>query len=786
MAERTSLSAILKRYRVAAGLSQEALAARAGLSVRAISDLERGLHRTARSSTLDLLASALALSPQQRAILLVAARPALDEPLPYAFADTRYPRRPPTPPTALIGREQERSRIQELLAERGRRLVTLSGPSGVGKTRLALQVADDLSTAFSDGVVFVDLAPMRDATLFYGALSQALALRERALASPADLVTAALHNKRMLLVLDNFEHVLDAAPLVADLLERCPTVSILVTSRAPLRLRAEQRMPLAPLALDAAVALFSQRARAIWPDGAYPAAVVEAICERVDRLPLAIELAAVQTRVLPAPDLLEHLTHRLALLRGGARDLPARQQTMEDAIAWSYELLSDEQQRCFRALGVFVGGWTLDAAHAVCWADAAVDAPDALLTLAALVDASLVQTEETASGAARFYLLELLREYALAQLANAGEESACRRRHAEYFAEVAETIAHFGPGHRPHHADPAPEAPNARVALEWAQRAGEATLGLRLAGFARLWHVRGQMREAVAWQERMLALDEQVRAQAGSDTPLRLRAERLYGLARTLLGCGDVDRAESLATDALRLAQRIGDEATISNAFATLGMVAQARGQYDAAASAFVASYEHTEPTDQTGLRYRVAALLAEAERRLGNEASAMTLLEGALAGAESIGNTWDSARITTMLGQLACQQRRYTQATRYYLRALTLFRPFGSPSFSAWCLEGFAAVLVGDARYMQATRLCAAATSLRARAQTPAPATEREAIETMMAIAQTSLGEPAFSEAWRVGCALSGDAAIAQALAEAARRINSAALVDGLSIPGV
>src|SRR5205807_2897485 len=273
----------------------------------------------------------------------------------------------PFPPNTLIGREQERSYAVDLLRRSDTRLLTLTGPSGAGKTRLALQLAQDLAPDFVDGVVYVPLAPTRDAALVPGVFAQILGIREVTSSSLAEQVHAYLREKHMLLVLDNFEQVLDAAEFVADLLATCPRLSILVTSRTRMQVRAEQELQLAPLPLDDAVALFCERVQAVRPGKACATSEVEAICEQVDRLPLAIELAAMHFKVLSLPELRKRLTHRLALLRGGARDLPVRQQSMEDAIAWSYELLTEQQQRCFRALGVFVGGWTLEAAEAICW-----------------------------------------------------------------------------------------------------------------------------------------------------------------------------------------------------------------------------------------------------------------------------------------------------------------------------------------------------------------------------------------------------------------------------------
>jgi predicted ATPase/DNA-binding XRE family transcriptional regulator len=771
MAEQSRFGAILKRYRVTVGLSQEALAARAGLSARAISDLERGLHRTPHPGTIELLATALALAPDQRAVLLAEAHPPE-----LLYTAEPPPRLLPAAPTVLIGRDQERRHARTLVLEQGCRLLTLVGPGGAGKTRLALDIAESLATEFADGVIFVDLAPVRDAQRLYAALAQALGLRERK--TPAEsAVLPELREQRVLLLLDNFEHMLAMSPAIAGLLAHCPKVAILVTSRTRLGLRGEHLLPVAPLALDAAVALFCERARAVRPDRDTPRELVAAICQRVDCLPLAIELAAVQTRLLPLSQLLDYLTHRVALLRGGASDLPARQQTMEDTIAWSYELLGDAQQRCFRALGVFVGGWTLEAAHAICWGADSSDSTttaDTLLTLAAIVDASLIQADEMADGSVRFRLLELIRDYALARLEESREAYNCHLRHARYFAQMGDAISRVGPASLPHGADPVSELPNARAALERADQVGEAALGLRLAGFARLWHLVGQSSEALLWQERTLALDERTPIQQGDTTRLVLRAERLYSFGRTLLGIGEYDRAEAQARAALELALRLGDDGVTSNTYMTIGMIAHARGEYDAAASALTAAYERTPTIDQTGQRHRVESLLADTERQRGNLTTAAALLEHAVADAEALGNSWDTVRLTTMQGLVACQQAHYSEATRYFVKALTLFRPFGSPRFSAWCLEGFAAVLSAQGAQMSVVRLCGAAATLRMQAQAPAPTAEQEAIDLMLATARERLGEQAFADAWRAGAALTMAAAIDEALAEGVRRLDS------------
>jgi predicted ATPase/DNA-binding XRE family transcriptional regulator len=434
MTEDTRFGTVLKRYRQAAGFSQETLAARAGLSARAISDLERGIYRAPRYDTLELLMTALSLSEQQQALLRTTA---YQEPAPARnLASCASPLFGLPLASPLVGRTEERSSALGLLHRADVRLLTMTGTGGVGKTRLAQQIAHDLADDFPDGVAYVSLASIHDVTLVPEVVGQSLHLSEQVDTPMVEQVRAFLQPRQFLLVLDNFEHLLEAAPGIADWLIYCPRLRVLVTSRVPLRLSMEHVFPLASLTLDDAIILFRERALAVRPGRAYEGTTVATICGQVDCLPLAIELAAMQVRLLSLTELSERLSNRLALLRGGARDLPARQHTMRDAIAWSYELLTRAQQRCFRQLAVFVGGWTLAAAEAVCWAEGEATPDEAISQLSALVDASLVQVEMPDENTSRFGMLALIRAYALDQLCAAGEEEPCRQRHAVYYARL--------------------------------------------------------------------------------------------------------------------------------------------------------------------------------------------------------------------------------------------------------------------------------------------------------------------------------------------------------------
>jgi predicted ATPase/transcriptional regulator with XRE-family HTH domain len=456
LGEEPAFGALLKRYRLAAGLTHEALAERAAVSVRAISDLERGVSRAPRSETVALLVQALPLAPGQRAALAEAGRRAAPQQASGALHNL------PTQLTSFVGRERVLRVAADLLCRQDVRLLTVTGTGGTGKTRFAIELAMGALGVFPAGVCFVALAPVSGADSAVPAIARALgaadADRRTGLASLVELID----DRGSLLVLDNFEHLLAAAPIVVELLRACPGVKILATSRAPLRVSGEHVFPILPLPLPAladlpsldhlgrnpAVALFVDRATSARPDFALEpdnAAAVAAICNRLDGLPLALELAAARVRGFPPQGLLARLVDAagapsLRLLTRGARDLPRRQQSLRDTIAWSYELLPPVEQRLFRSLAVFVGGCTVEAVEAVCCQPATGEQPpiDVVDGLASLVDNSLLQQREGPYGEPRLVMLETIRAFAWEQLAAHEEAPALRHRHARYFLSLLE------------------------------------------------------------------------------------------------------------------------------------------------------------------------------------------------------------------------------------------------------------------------------------------------------------------------------------------------------------
>jgi predicted ATPase/transcriptional regulator with XRE-family HTH domain len=795
-----AFAALLRRLRLRAGLSQEALAEQAGLSPAAIGALEQGLRRRPRPHTVGALAAALRLAPTERDALLAAAEREAPPVAPPVTPPATSPSLPQAP-TALIGRDEEvRTAVDMLRHETPPvRLLTLVGPGGVGKTRLALAVAREMQATFADGVVFVDLAALHDHDLVLPTVAWTLGLHEHGGQTARELLVRHLRERHVLLVLDNFEHLLGAAPQLARLLERCPRPALLVTSRAALRLRAERRLPVAPLATPGdqaqplaaiaaapAVRLFVDRARAVAPEFRLDpsnAPAVAGVCRRLDGLPLALELAAARVCLLSPEALLRRLERRLPLLAGGAADLPARQRTLRRALAWSHDLLGPAEQVLFRRLAVFAGGWTLEAAEAVC---AGADlAPDEVLGwLGALADASLVHRLAGADHAPRFGMLETVREYAEERLEESGEADAIRARHHDWCLALAERVPPEALDPR-HVADLQHEQDNLRAALRWAIASGQAQAGLRLAvALFPLWYVRGSYAEGRAWLADVLAL--------GADRPSARRARALSWDGHLAYAQGDFATAEARLGESLAIARAIDDRLEGCLAIYILGHVARDRGDLARARARYEQALRIAVALGNRLLEGFAHEGLASVAERQGDVAGAAAEAAQALRLHREFGHTWDAAhtldrRVAAGQGDpvavrqllerslvlqralehrqglgeslLALARRAYAEgdvarASRSYAEGLRLAQELGDRVLLLRNLEGVAAVLalIGPEA---AARAAGAAAALREQLGADFFPDERERLERGLAPARERLGADRFGVTWHQGRAL-------------------------------
>jgi len=778
------LAAFVRRLRLRAGLTQEALAERAGLTVDTVGALERGRRRRLYPHTAHALADALGLTEAERADLAELAHGPIrtqPAPSPAPTAPSASPDAPlhnlPAPLTSFVGRERELAAVALMLAG-GTRLLTLTGPGGAGKTRLALAAAERLRDRYPDRVCFVDLSPVADPNLVAGAIAQALGVREHGSRPPAEALADYLGGRRALLLLDNFEQLVEGAPLLTLLLRACPELTVLVTSRAALRISGEREYTVPPLPLPKpaqvsdlaalsgvpAVALFVQRAQAVNPAFSLTeenAAAVAAICARLDGLPLALELAAARSRILSPQALLARLDRRLPLLTGGARDLPARQRTLRDTITWSYDLLNPMEQALLRRLAVFVGGCTLAAAEAVCDADGR-HGLDVLNGLGSLGEHSLLRREAGAAGEPRFTMLETVREYGLEQLAADDEQPNIQRAHAEYMLQLARSARRgmTGPAQAEWVRRLELEHHNLRAAFAWALAADEAELALRLcAALTTFWYIKGYCQEGRDWSARALA--------AAPDAAPARRAAVLFGAANLADIQHDHVEARAHIEASVALWRTVGDRRGLASSLSVLGMLARHDRDWATARRACEEALAiYAESPEPWGQRLALGVLGWVAEDQ-GDHATARRLLEASLAVARTGKSPIDIALQLNNLGIVAIRQGDDCEAEARHGEALRLTRDVDAREPMACALEGLAAVAAARRDHRRAAWLLGASAELRAEISSPRIAQFEEEYNRLLPLVQEALGDDAFAAAEAEGRALGIDAAVELALAD-------------------
>ena len=773
----SAFGALLRSYREAAPQSQEALAERSGLSVRGISDLERGVSRSPRLESVRLLADGLGLGLEDRAALIAAARPPAHPGLPAARGNCQVSSLP-RPLTSLVGRTREIATLTALLRQPEVRLLTLTGPGGVGKSRVAVAVATALGDHFPDGVHYVELAPLGDPTLVASAVAHQLGIREVPGRTLADAVNSHLRHKQVLLVLDNFEHVLSAGTLVVALLSACPRVTILATSRAALHLRGEREWPLAPLTLPSgaamqttdeaagtdAVRLFVERATAVLPDFTLTdanAAEVVGICHRVDGLPLALELAAARLKVLAPDALLSQLEkHRLPILTGGAQDLPARQQTMRQTVAWSYDLLDPREQALFRRLSVFAEGWTLEAAEAVANRHGDFNVLDGLT---ALVNGSLVRQRRGATTGPRFAMLETVREYGHEQVVAHGEPETTRAAHAAWLRDLVRQAA---PGllvedHAAWLVRLDEELANLRAGLAQALEHGDVDTTLEIAATPWLyWFESGRTNEGRAWLDRALASPDV------ASVPVRAMARFAAGsLAATQ---GDYGPANALLEAALADWTEAGEQQGVARTRHCLATAALECNEDQRAAHLLdQVLADYGTPRTRADASWVALAVThrACACSGLGDHQRAVALGEQAVAMQRDAGSEIGAALGITFLADFALDRGEYARARAGYLEGLAEMWDLGDRWHLLYALTGLAIVIAELGPPERATRLLGAQAAAREAYGTRISPRRRVAYDAAVATLRDQLGEPGFAASWTAGMSLGLDEAVTEAL---------------------
>lgn len=696
--------------------------------------------------------------------------------------------------TKLIGREKEIAEVAKLLERDDVRLLTMTGVGGTGKTTLAQAVAGAMLTSFADGIFLIELAAITDAELVAPSIARSLGVKEMGGKPILEILGDYLREREMLLVVDNFEHVALAAPLLTELLRASPRLKILVTSRTLLHLSMEREYAVPPLAVPsdkhsidelieyAAVALFIERARAAKPNFTLTdenANSVMEICARLDGLPLAIELAAARVKILSPPQILAKLENRLQLLTGGARDLPARQQTMRGAVEWSYDLLTEDEKRLFRRLAVFAGGFTLEAAEAV-YADCGLQnadcemeedksavrhphsAIDVLDLITSLVDKNLLVSKERADGDVRFRMLEVVGEYALDALEGSNEAEAMRRSHAAYFLALGEEAEpHLQASQSAEWFNRLEEEhDNLRAALWWSlERDAEAAA--RLAAAIRiLWIYHSHLTEGRVWLKAALE-------RSSLDAPSAVRFKLLYALGQLAQNQGDYKAARKAFEEALAAGRAAGDKRHIAVSSRALGGVAKGQGDFTAARKFIEEALAISRELNDNFVMGTVLNSLGDLALIEGETAAARPLFEESLAIVRQLGNKHGVSVNLICLGAVAYGEGDDKAARSHYTEALAAAQELGQKILISYSLDGFAALAVkrGDAE--PAARLAGAAEHLRKSIGFEIDTSDRRFRDAYLAELRAALDEADFADAYEQGHKLKLEEAIVLALAE-------------------
>ena len=674
----------------------------------------------------------------------------------------------PTPLTSLIGRQREIVAVHHLLQTN--RLLTLTGPGGTGKTRLALAVAEEAANEFADGVSFVDLAPIEDAALVVTAIAHALGVMENAKDDLLETLKRALAGQAHLLIIDNFEHVIEVAPIISQLLAHAPGVKILVTSREALRVSGEQEYVVPPLTLPSiegssveamrrseSVTLFQQRAALIRPDFALTddnlPAVAE-ICIRLDGLPLAIELAAARCKLLSPQAMLARLGSRLDTLTDGTRDAPARQQTLRKTIEWSYNLLDDGEKTLFARLAVFRGGRSLDAIEAICAEGLLIDV---LNGLASLVDKTLVYQKADAEGEPRFFMLETLHDFAWERLSESGEAEALRRRHADYFVELAERAEpelHLSE-QRHWFQQLEMERANLRLALEWSLQR-DVAVGLRIVGAVWwYWFTYGYHLAGYQWTQQLLP--------HLAEAPLTSHPKFLIAAGHMALLQSDIPGARRLLLQAVELARQLGDKrqaawALVMHSVTLFSDLDQANASAEEGLALF------RELDDESGVAFAFNAL-GEIARVNGQDDRARRYYEAAMAVAEKKGNIFRKYATLLNLSYLAQHENDHERAIRLLRQVLALARDMNNRNALAKSLQVLAHSVgaLGDPE--RAARLLGAAHAAMERMMSVVEPSDQPELDRSIAGVRALLDDATFQTAWAEGAKLALEQAMAEAL---------------------